>query len=169
MRLKQVLMAMGLLTSLTMMTAVAGGFRKGKIDIEPQVKSLEYVGGSQFKITYEWQVNAALDKNYKCFVHFTNAKGKITFQNDHALAGGTDKWQVGQVVVDGPYSVKIPAKATEDSYEILIGLHNGPRLSLTGLDASGNRVNLGKVQITRQDGNITGVALEVPKTAGCSK
>jgi hypothetical protein len=169
MRVKQVLMAMGLLTSLTMMTAVAGGFRKGQVDVEPRVKSLEYVGGSQFKITYEWQVNASMDKNYRCFVHFTNAKGGIAFQNDHSLKGGTSKWQVGQLVVDGPYTVSIPAKATEDSYGILIGLHNGPRLSLTGLDAGGNRIDLGKVQITRQDGKITGIALQAPKTACCSK
>ena len=84
-----------------------------KKDIEPRLRDFEYLGDNKIRVTYEWVVKYALNQDYQCFVHFINEEsanaGKIEFQQDHATLQPTSQWQKGQVVVDGPYEISVPA------------------------------------------------------------
>lgn len=100
--------------------------RAGSVDVEPGVKAFDAIGPRQFRITYQWKVGHAEDKEWRCFVHFVNPKmhgpDHIAFQNDHALPKSTAKWKPGEAIVDGPHEVTIPDAIADGTYEIAIGL-----------------------------------------------
>jgi hypothetical protein len=132
-------------------------------DIEPKLKDLTYLGGNRISLTYEWAVNGTPDQDYLCFVHFTTpGVGKpddIAFQADHQLPKPTSQWQKGETIVDGPYEIEIPDQAF-DTYDIVIGLYHGTRLPLKGIQAGGDRILVGRLQVTRDAaGKVTGVEL----------
>ncbi|MHB8996532.1 MAG: DUF5696 domain-containing protein [Armatimonadota bacterium] len=130
-------------------------------DIEPKLGAFEYLGGDKIRLTYEWIVNDTFSDDQHCFVHFINGKtgegDDIAFQGDHPLSKPTSQWQKGETVVDGPYEVTVPDKF--DSYDIVIGLFKGPRVSLKGKNLGDQRILLGTLKLTKQDGMITNIAL----------
>ncbi len=136
-------------------------------DIAPRLRECKYLGEGRIRLTYEWIINDTLDDDYHCFVHFTNpeerAAGEIAFQQDHALPRPTGRWQKGEVLVDGPYEVTVPADRF-DTYDIVIGLFKGARVPLKGIQAGGDRILIGRLRLTREGGKITTVTLEDPKT-----
>ena len=133
--------------------------------IEPRVKALEYVGGNQFTITYEWLVNDTLERDLHCFVHFQDmtaqdTHGGIIFQNDHEPPQPTTGWQPGAAFADGPHAVTIPTNCTQDELHILVGLHQGGRVPLQGVSAGEHRIAVGRLLLTRkEDGAVTDVRL----------
>ncbi|USS41781.1 glycosyltransferase family 39 protein [Thermococcus aggregans] len=71
-------------------------------------------------IEYYWRTNSPIERDYEIFVHFTDEKGNIIFQQDHQPCGGkcpTSSWKPGEIIHEA-YIVKIPAQGT---YQIRIG------------------------------------------------
>lgn len=132
-------------------------------NIEPKLADFEWLGGNRFRIAYEWHINDTLDLSYKCFVHFTSpligTQDNIAFQQDHGLPKTTDQWQVGDVLMDGPYEVEIPTEPLTE-YGITIGLHDPGRVSMKGVAAPGTKILLGKIIVERDENNaVTGARL----------
>ena len=135
--------------------------RAGK-DIEPRLRSFEYLRENRVRVTYEWLVNDTLPRDYHCFVHGVRqqgpADGDIEFQQDHGLPKPTSQWRKGETIVDGPHEFAIPAKL--DAYDLVIGLHKGERVQLKGLDRDGNRILIARLKLRREGGKVVGIAAE---------
>jgi hypothetical protein len=142
-------------------------YRRAVIQIEPRLKSLQYLGNSRVRITYEWVVGEELEDNYNCFVHGTNPAGEspdqIIFQQDHRLPKPTREWRKGEVVMDGPYEFDIPDR--HDTYNLTMGLFKGDRLRLKGLNDGNSRIVLAQLKLIRQQGNVTDIMAEKPVAA----
>lgn len=130
--------------------------------IEPRLRDFQYLGDNRIRLTYEWIINDTLEEDYHCFVHFIHEAsqnaGKIEFQQDHPLPKPTRQWQKGEVLVDGPYEITLPADGF-DTYDLVIGLYKGGRVPLKGLQAGEDRILIGRLQLARQGGRITDVTL----------
>jgi hypothetical protein len=143
-------------------------------DIEPKLESLEWLGDNRIRISYEWDVNDKLNKDYVCFVHFTTpligTADSIAFQQDHGLPKPTSQWTAGDTIVDGPYEAVIPNEPITE-YNITIGLHkDGERVPLKGVAAAGSRILIGKLLVERNGDAVTNVRLgDVAVDAGESE
>ena len=145
-------------------TQIVAPWTMGQKKVEPRLKSLKYLGGRKFQITYEWVINDTFDKDLHCFVHFcaedADRDDKIVFQNDHKLPTPTSQWKPGMVLTDGPYTIEIPAGAGAKEFDILVGLHKGGRVKLVGVEAGSARINIGRLVVKRKNGAVAGVAAE---------
>lgn len=129
--------------------------------IRPEVAHFDQTGARTFRVTYRWRVNDTLDKDYFCFVHFSQLPPEpwdegIQFQQDHPLPKPTNRWQRGEEVLDGAYSVTVPENISDGDYQWTIGLYapgGGGRVNLEGeVDRHGRNL-LGVLQI--RDGGKT--------------
>lgn len=132
-------------------------------DIQPRLRSFEYLGGDKIRLTYEWRVNETLDRDPISFVHFTNpsAGGNqgIVFQNDHGFGKPVRDWKPGDVIVDGPHDVTVADEPWE-RYAIVAGLYDSKgRVALKGPVAGERAYLLGELRVTRRDGQIVNVEL----------
>ena len=122
--------------------------------IRPEVAQFTQVGERTFRITYRWRVNDTLDRDYVCFVHFSQLPPEpwdegIKFQQDHALPKPTSQWRRGEEVMDGEYTVAIPENIPDGNYQWTIGLYapGGGRVNLEGeVDRHGRNL-LGVLQV----------------------
>jgi hypothetical protein len=136
-------------------------YLQGAKDIEPKLADFAYLGDGRIRLTYQWVINDTLDEDYHCFVHFTNpAKEQsdhIVFQQDHETPKPTSQWRPGETLTDGPHEISVPADF--DTYDIVIGLYRGGRVSLKGPDAGGARILIGRLLLKREGDRITDIAL----------
>lgn len=132
--------------------------------IEPRLRSFKSLGGNQAEITYEWIVNDELDADYTCFVHGVTEDGKgpehIAFQQDHALARTTSSWHKGDVIIDGPHTLTLPAGTTEA--DIGIGLYKEGRVALQGQELSSGRIHVAHLRVERDASGTTIVTAAKP-------
>lgn len=129
--------------------------------IRPEVAQFEQAGARTFRVTYRWRVNDTLDRDYFCFVHFSQLPPEpwdegIKFQQDHPLLKPTSRWQRGEEVIDGEYIVAVPENIPDGDYQWTIGLYapgGGGRVNLEGeVDRHGRNL-LGVLQV--RDGGKT--------------
>lgn len=145
-------------------------YLNAKKNIEPRLRSMEYLGGNRVRVTYEWLVNDTLADDYHCFVHGVAkaaAGDAIEFQQDHGLPRPTSQWRNGETIVDGPHEFSIPTKA--GAYDLVIGLHKGERVSLKGMDRDNNRILIARLKLKGEDGKLTGIMAEKVDAAGKPK
>ena len=121
--------------------------------IRPGIDRFEVVGPRLFRVTYAWQVNETVPRNYSCFVHFGrkgSSQSVILFQQDHALAVPTSHWKPGTSLQDGPHEVRVPENLPDGDYAWTIGLFtpvNG-RLMLDGVEDGAGRIGLGTLRVS---------------------
>ncbi|MCP4645154.1 MAG: hypothetical protein GY851_32230, partial [bacterium] len=131
-------------------------------DVEPKLAEFEYLGENRIRVTYNWIVNDTFDEDQNCFVHFINEDvsktDQIVFQQDHGLPKPTSQWKPGDVIVDGPYEVAVPADKY-DAYDLTIGLFKGPRVAMKGAPASSGRILLARLELDRDGDAITNIRL----------
>ncbi len=135
----------------------------GGKDITPRLRDFKYLGDGTIRVTYEWTVNDTLDQDYTSFVHLHNKADTrnqgIVGQQDHGFTTPTTQWKKGDVIVDGPYDIKLPPDKY-GSYDLVIGLYNGSgRAPLRGLEHGGNSYLIGRIEIVREGPNIAAVIL----------
>ena len=115
-------------------------------NIEPRLRSFEYLGGDRVRVSYEWIVCESIRPDLMCFVHGVNEQSqrpeRTVFQQDHPLPKPTSAWQAGETIVDGPYELSIPS--THGSYDLRVGLYNQKmRLQMIGTDDGTGRFTAG--------------------------
>ena len=122
--------------------------------LRPSVAGFEASGERSFALTYQWQVGENLPENIgNIFVHFVDKSGdKIVLQNDHDLPLPAADWKIGQMVKDGPYTIKLPDNLPDGDYGVRIGLleRNGNRLNLLGASDGTSRIRLGTLDVRGQ-------------------
>ena len=65
------------------------------------------------------------------------------------------------MIVDGPYEIRVPAKA--DHYHLMIGLYQGNPVLLKGLRDKSDRIVLARLDLKRREGKIVAMASQPPK------
>ncbi|HOS94440.1 MAG TPA: glycoside hydrolase, partial [Armatimonadota bacterium] len=133
-------------------------FENEAIELAPAVPSVARVerGGDRrhIRVTYRWNVTGPMPPA-RCFVHFTDATGGIVLQDDHDLAPGTEEWQPGQTVIDGPRDVEIP-EGLSGGFDVRIGLLAGDRrLRLPAADDGSLRVVVGQLHLSEKGVRFT--------------
>ena len=111
---------------------------------------------TSLEVIYYWQCRKKIDRNLSVFVHFTNAEGRIVFQQDHLPLSGrlpTSRWNPGEVIRER-YVVVLPGELPAGSYQIRVGWFDpaaGPRLPIIPPAASDgeDRAIAGKIQAER--------------------
>jgi len=123
----------------------------GKAEPEPVVPraaAVEPLGGRRFRITYHWQMEGKVGRNWRIFVHFTDRGGHITFQNDHAAKPPMTTWPEGDRG-DGPHTVTVP-KGLDGTFDVRVGFCSEPslgRVSLIGESDGERRYTVGRVTV----------------------
>lgn len=128
--------------------------------IHPVVTSFQSTGTRAFRVSYRWEVQDRLAKDYRCFVHF-NSNTVIRAQQDHLLAQPTSQWQAGQTVSDGPWNVTLPASLPDGDYGWFIGLFDpvdGTRVRLQGVDDGSGRIRLGTLRLANAGATVSFIA-----------
>ncbi len=116
------------------------------LNLRPSVAEVKPEGPRRFRILYRWHVGKPPAEDWRVFVHFTDAKGSIKFQNDHAPEPPTSRWKAGEVD-QGPFAVNVP-DGLSGTFEIRAGLYRPDsmaRARLKGKDDGERRVVLGKI------------------------
>jgi hypothetical protein len=120
------------------------------LPLRPAIAELKPVGPRQFEVSYRWHVGGAVSLDWTIFVHFTDAQGKILFQNDHPPRPPISTWQPGEVI-QGPFQVTVPA-GLEGTFDIRIGLFNpqaiGSRARLLGEADGEHRYRIGRIRVS---------------------
>ena len=135
--------------------------------IHPSVASFEQTGSRAFQVTYRWDVQDRLPKDYHCFVHFCT-NGVILAQQDHSVSPSSSQWPTGQTTSDGPWEVALPASLPDGNYDWLIGLFDpagGSRARLRGVDDGTSRIRLGVLRLA-SGGNVLSFTAET-NTPAC--
>jgi len=118
------------------------------LQITPLAPTVVIKGPRQFEITHAWQVQKSIAGDWHAFVHFTDAEGKILFQNDYAPTPPTSQWKAG-AIRQGPYRVTVPQQFN-GPFEIRVGLFNreqGTRAQLLTAEAE-RQCKVGWLQTT---------------------
>lgn len=116
-------------------------------DMTPETVSL----GQKYHITYYWKSLAPVKKDYTSFVHITDERGKIKFQQDHDLPLKTSRWKAGDVIAE-KYDVTVPENIDEGTYMIRFGLYDassGERMQLERSWYRDNAAYLGKINVRK--------------------
>ena len=95
--------------------------------------------GSPVELTYKFDVapDAAIDRNYRVFVHFLDADRKPLWSDDHDPPIPTSEWKPGQTI--GPYTrtVFVPVVPYLGEATVQLGLYDGEaRLPLASPNAT---------------------------------
>jgi hypothetical protein len=126
--------------------------------IHPSVASFQQTGARAFRVSYKWDVQDRLAKNYNCFVHFCT-NGIICAQQDHAISPPASQWQAGQAINDGPWNVTLPESLPDGDYDWLIGLFDaggdGHRVPLQGADDGTLRIRPGAMHLANAGTMVT--------------
>jgi hypothetical protein len=126
--------------------------------VHPSVASFQQTAARTFRVTYRWDVQDRLAKDYRCFVHFCT-NGAIRWQQDHSVAPPTSQWLVGQTLNDGPWTVTISTNIPDGDYDWLIGLFDAAgdwsRVRLLGVDDGSSRIRLGVLHVQTNGTSIT--------------
>ena len=140
------------------------GAGAGPLGVRPEAADVKAGAPRQFEITYRWAVARTPGEDWSVFVHFTDASGKILFQNDHDPKPPVSAWAPG-TVEDGPFGITVPG-GLEGTFDIRVGFYRKPSLGRGTLDAEDDgegRYLVGRVKVVGDDVEFQPVA---PKAAG---
>ncbi len=82
--------------------------------------------GGTLPLSLHWQALATADRNWKVFVHLTDAQGQLIAQQDQLPGGGrfpTGGWLPEEYLLD-EYALPIPPDAPPGSYRLSLGLYD---------------------------------------------
>ena len=136
-----------------------------RLRLAPSAKSVEYLGGSGFKLAVEWQAHEPAPKDLHVFVHFDSPKSKrsdgIAFQGGGRPPVGTSRWK-GRIVTGAQRTIHVPNQYGAGEYEIVIGLwdpSSGRRYGLLGENDGDTRYRLGKLVAEGKGADLTNIRL----------
>jgi len=137
----------------------------GALPIRPAADSIEYLGGSRFKLFVDWDVQRPGPKDLHIFIHFSSDKAqqrdKIAFQSGGKPSPATNRW-TGRVKTGADWIAEIPSSYGPGEYDITIGLWDpatGRRYALRGDDDGSSRYRLGKLLVEGTPEKITNIRL----------
>ncbi len=117
---------------------------------EAEFTSREARQGDKIGLTLKFvnEGTRAAREDYKVFLHFEYPDldcGNIKIHTDHDPTRPTSTWRPGEVIVDGPYAIDVPADLADGEYHVHVGLYapvqGGGRL----LDTTGGTLTISGV------------------------
>jgi len=131
---------------------LGGLVRLRGFDLSPEG---EIAPGGEVRLTLYWESLAAMETDYKAFVHLVDKAEHIRGQHDGHPVGAlapTSFWQPGDVVRD-EHILAVAPDAPPGEYRLLVGLYDEAtttRLPVeSGPEAGGDRVLLTHVKVSR--------------------
>jgi hypothetical protein len=126
------------------------------LPVRPKVASFTQRGPRQFDVTYAWHAEQAPETDATVFVHFcdvarhTNRPAAIRFKANHAPTVPTSQWQSGSPILDGPWTITLPADLPDGRFLWETGLiaENGRRLPLDGFHDGSEQIRLGYLVVS---------------------
>lgn len=115
------------------------------LPLEPHI-AVEPSGPRSVAVRYTWSVRGPVPADYRIFVHFTGANGKILFQDDHVPRVPTSQWKPGELAI-GPHKVELPAKLPNPCF-VQMGMvtdNVSERQRLQGYDTGGRSYRVGRI------------------------
>ena len=112
--------------------------------------------GSPVKFTYRFDVapNAAIDSDYRVFVHVLDPDGEQLWVDDHSPSIPTSQWKGGQRV-EYTRTVFVPNYPYIGEAHVRVGLYaDERRLPLSGSEVSRREYEVAKFQLLPQSENI---------------
>ena len=112
--------------------------------------------GSPVKFTYRFEVaqNAAIDGDYKVFVHVLDPDGEQLWVDDHSPSVPTSQWKGGQRV-EYTRTVFVPNYPYIGDAHVRVGLYSDERrLPLSGNEVSRREYEVARFQLLPQSENI---------------
>ena len=114
---------------------------------------LNIVAGEILPLTFTWQTQTQIEKDYKVFIHLLDGDDVVVAQRDSPPVGGwrpTTSWSDGELVRD-KHGLLIPGNVPAGEYGLIAGLYDseGDRLPVRLASGQGVRdsVSLGTVQV----------------------
>lgn len=156
------LLGFGVLIFSVMISKDASG-----VEIDPDFKpallkteliASEVMPGDRIGLTFKFinEGTRAAQGDYTVFLHFEYPDfdcRNIKIHSDHAPTLPTSAWQPGMVVVDGPYTISLPADLPEGEYHIHTGIYapksDGARL----LDVKAGTITIAKSAVSSAELN----------------
>jgi hypothetical protein len=119
-----------------------------RVPLQVSVSKIEDAGDHKFRMTLDWNASGPIPEGYRILVHFTDAKGDILFQGDHAGPSPSETWRGAfqtTTVVNVPASI-----AAGQKFEMRVGLYGprGPRAQLAGPSDEARRKRLAAMEWT---------------------
>ena len=117
--------------------------------VYPRSAEVEPLDARRFRITYHWQMEGKVGRDWLIFVHFIDPGGRIRFQNDHEARPPMTEWAEGDHP-DGPYTVTVP-KGLQGTFDVRLGFFSKPslgRVSLIGESDGERRYTVGRIKVT---------------------
>lgn len=137
--------------------------------VTPTVTEFKDLGDGKFTLTYRWHCEAPLPYDQPCwsFMQFIRPGGKgdqaILFRSTNYPETPITEWTAGQDYVIGPLTFTVPDSAPA-TLAVRIGLHDPKAKRAPGMmrgpHAGSNYFEAYDLQITREAGRITAVALK---------
>ncbi len=132
------------------------------LPIVPRAGRVVYLGGRQFRLVVNWEVQRAAPQDCAVFYHFSRPtpgrRATTEFSGGGLPTLPTSQWQ-GRVATGDDWTITIPDGMPPGEYEILVGLHEprnrNNRLRLLGDEDSRRRYRLGTLAV--EGGKQTGV------------
>lgn len=137
------------------------------LPLAPGTPRVEPLGARRFRITYPWTVRGPVSGSWRVFVHFTDANGRIRFQNDHEPRPALDQWKPGPQTT-GPFEVSIPT-SVKGPLDIRVGVCNAQglgRAALQGNDDGEQRYLVGRLQLAADSLRLEEIRAAAPQREG---
>jgi hypothetical protein len=145
--------------------AVYAGARPLPPAIRVSVDKPAWAGKREFELRFRWEAGIPTGAPLTAFIHFTDEKGAIRFQGDHALPVSTTAWQG---TVESAVRVRVPESCRAgESFDLKAGLFDpatGLRQELDGEDDGERRLRLGALKLEGTGGRLADVSWTPART-----
>lgn len=135
------------------------------VKVRPLPPSLQMIGPRHAVLRIRWLVDKTPVRNWRVFVHFTDAQGKILFQADHDPRTPTSQWKPG-AMESGLADLRLPP-GRDGTFDIRVGLWNpatGARANLLGAGDGERRYLVGELHVHGQQVTLAPARLLTPVT-----
>lgn len=129
------------------------------IDVSIDTNKARAPIGSPIEIAYRFEIGAdaaAIDKDYRVFVHFLDSHNALLFTDDHDPPQPTSGWKAGETL-EYERTLFIPLYPYLGTASINVGLYipeTGERLGLNGNDDGNLSYQAGQIELLDQKENI---------------
>jgi hypothetical protein len=122
-----------------------------ELAVRPCLPEAEVVGPRELQLSYQWMIERAPGADWGMFVHFTDYRGEIVFQNDHSPRTPTSQWRPGRME-SGSFTLHLP-ETLKGSLDVRLGWWqpaSGKRALLTGQHDGARRYVVGRLEVGKE-------------------
>jgi hypothetical protein len=134
----------------------------------PGIAAFKQIAKNAIQIQLEWDVNTPQPATaYDEFIHFVSSQAPADSNAQSGVASGvprlpTESWTTGEHVVDNVLTFYLPPTMPDGTYQIRVGLYNGPERAVLYGNNDGNlRYTVGRITVADNGSSITYTAIPI--------